>query len=172
MMELTKQRFVKINIVFFILILVLFHSCQKRVQNGKLECILDSIKVDVDGMDIEVGQHNGWTDTTALILVTYHRKSIDIPISGNLKGMYKRNDIYFYQTNVDTLDTREYQQVPNNINWYAFEQEMIDDNIIHPPYDPISVQVEYNVKRSCIGDVIKGRGYIMDNILLKCNCEY
>lgn len=169
MMELIKQRFVKINIIFFIL--VLFNSCQERVQDGKLECILDSIKVDVNGMNIEIGQYNGWTDTTVLILVTYHRKSMNIPISGNLKGVYKGNDIYFYQENVDTLDAHEYKKIPNNINWNTFVQKILDSNIIQPPYDPIGVQIEYNIKRDCVSNIVKGKGYRMNNIISKCDCE-
>ncbi len=153
------------------LIFVLSNSCEKKVQDGKLECILDNIKVDLNGMDIEVGQHNGWTDTTALILITYHKKSANIPISGNLKGKYKGNDIYFYQTNVDTVDTHKYKQIPNNIKWRAFVQQKVSDDFIMPPYDPISLQVEYNIKRNCIGDVFKGKGYLLDNAVSKCSCK-
>jgi hypothetical protein len=169
MMELTKQRLLN-NIGFLILIFMLLNSCNKKIQSGKLECILDSIKVDVNEMDIEVGQHNGWTDTTTLILVTYHRKSMDISIGSKLKGVYKGSDIYFYQSIVDSLDTKKYRQIPNNIIWNDFIPKKIDKNIIQPPYDPINIQIEYNTKKECIGDVIKGKGYLNGKIISECKC--
>jgi hypothetical protein len=170
-MELIEQKFVKNNIVLGVLIFLMLNSCQTRMQEGKLECILNNIEVDANGMDIEVGQHNGWTDTTTLILVTYHKKSLGIPIDCNLKGRYKGTDIYFYQSNVDTLDRQQYVQIPNNISWNNFIQE-IDEDFFQPPYDPVEIQVEYNDKRKCFGNVIKGKGYINGKIISECKCEY
>lgn len=153
--------------------LILFNSCQeRRVQDEKLECILNSIKINLAGMDIEVSQHNGWTDTTALMLVTYHRKSMNIPIGSNLKGLYKGKDIYFYQSTIDSLDTKKYRQIPNNITWNNFIPKKIDENIIQPPYDPINIQIEYHTKGNCIAEVIRGKGYINEKIFSGCKCEY
>lgn len=170
MMELIKQRFIKSKFILGIFLLVLFNSCTKRMQDGKLECILESIKLNTKEMDIEVGQHNGWTDSTALILITYHRKASGIPISGNLKSTYKGNDIYFYESKVDSTDTKNYKQIPNNISWTEYTEE-IDNDFFYPPYDPINIQVEYDLGANCFGEVIRGKGYIKDNIFSKCECK-
>lgn len=171
MMELIELRFVRTNIIIITFILILFNSCQKRMEQGKLECILESIEADVTGMDILVGQHNGWTDSTVLIIIIFEDKSMNIPNNSRLKGRYKGNDIYFNQGNVDTLDTREYKQIPNNIKWSTFVQKEVSDDFMMPPYDPISLQVEYNIKRNCIRDVFKGKGYMLNNAISKCSCK-
>ncbi len=171
MMELIELKFTRISIILSVLMLFLFNSCQERVeQQGKLECILESIEIDTKGMNILVGQHNGWTDSTALIVIIFEEKSMEILNNSSLKGRYKENDIYFNQGNVDTLDTREYKQIPNNINWNDFKEE-IDSDFIMPPYDPINIQIEYNVKRNCIGSIVRGEGYIIDNVISKCRCK-
>ncbi len=171
MMELMQQRFVRINIVMSLLILLFFTSCHKRVQDGRLECVLESIKIDADSMNILVSQVNGWTDSTALIIVVFEKKSMNIPNNSDLKGEYNGYDIYFNQGNVDTLDTREYKQITNNINWKKNSPKIIDETL-HPPYDPISLQIEYNLERNCIGDIVKGKGYMMGSILSRCKCEH
>lgn len=170
MMVLIEQGYARIKIT--ILILILFSSCQKRVQDGKLECILNSIEVDANEMDIEIGQHNGWNDSTALILVTYHKKSLDIPMGSNLKGLYKGNDIYFYQSSIDSSDNKKYNQIPNNIRWKEFIPKEMDESIIQPPYDPVNIQIEYNLKGNCIVAVIRGKGYINEKLLSRCKCDY
>lgn len=170
MMELIGQKFVKINII--ILMLMFFYSCQEIIHDKKLECILDSIKVNLDEKEIEVGQHNGWTDTTNLILITYHRKSMNGSVVSKLKGLYKGRDIYFYQSVVDSLDNGKYAQIPNSIDWNNFTPKEIDENIIHPPYDPINIQIEYNMNSNCIVAVIKGKGYINPENISKCKCDY
>lgn len=178
MMESTKLKLLSlsngrliINIILGVLILFLLNSCQKDIQVGMLECILESIDADKEGIDIFVGQTNGWTDSTTLISIMYHKKSIEIAISSNLKGLYKGCDIFFYQTNLDTMDNKIYKQIPNNINWTDFKQKIVEDNMIVPPYEPVVVQVEYNIKRSCISNIIKGDGYITSSIISKCHCE-
>jgi hypothetical protein len=151
--------------------LVFFSSCQETVQDGDLECILNAAEVDINGVDIMVGQVDGWTDTTSLISIVYHKKSIDIPIGSNLKGLYKGRDIYFYQSAVDSLDNKKYSQISNSIVWHNFTPKEMDEDFISPPYDPINIQVEYNIKRNCIGEVIRGKGYINKEVISKCRCE-
>lgn len=168
MMELIEQKFVKINFIF--LMLLILNSCQTEVQDGKLECVLDNIKVDLDEVEIEVGQHDGWTDTSALILITFHKKSLNIPIGGNLKGVYKGRDIYFYQTTIDSLDTKKYSQIPNDIRWKSFTPKELDEDIIQPPYNPVNIQIEYNRKKNCFERVIRGKGFISESIS-KCSCR-
>lgn len=168
MMGLIEQRFVKISIIF----LILQYSCQEVVREEKLECLLESIEIDLNEIEIEVGQHNGWTDTTALILITYHRKSLAMPVvESNLKGLYQGTDIYFYQSRVDSLDKKIYNQIPNNIVWRSFASSEMNEDVIPPPYDPINVQVEYNFDKNCIGKIIKGKGYIDLKTVAKCKCE-
>jgi hypothetical protein len=169
MMELIKQRFLNISLYLGILTLLLF-SCIKKSVEGSLECILDNINVDKKGINIEVGQHNGWTDATVLILVTYHKKSNEISISGNLKGEFRGNDIYFYQSNIDSLDKKKYKQISNNINWQNYIPLEMDEDYISPPYDPINIQIEYSLKKECIVQIINGEGFINKNRISVCMC--
>ena len=171
MMELKEQRFISASIFFAMLILFYFSSCQKDLQHGKLECLLERINVDMEGKDILVGQHNGWTDSTALIIVVFEKKSMNIPITSSLQGKYNGHDIYFNQGNVDTLDTLKYKQISNSIKWNEFTSKITDDNIIQPPYNPVSVQVEYNISRDCFNDVIRGKGYFTNDFTSKCGCK-
>ena len=171
MMELIKQGFIKNNFIFgMFLLLVLLDSCTKKMQDGTLECILESAKLNTNEMYIEVGQHNGWTDSTALILITYHRKASGVPISGNLKSTYKGHDIYFYESILDSNDSRKYEQIPNNIYWTEYAEE-VDNDYFYPPYDPVAIHVEYNFQTKCFGEVVRGKGYINDNILSGCKCK-
>lgn len=171
MMELIEQRYGRINIILVVLILAVFNSCHENVQLGALECLLENIENTENKVDILVGQHNGWSDTTALIIVTYHKKSMNIPISSELKGTYNGHDIFFYQTIIDSLDKKKYKQIPNNIIWVNNSLE-IKNETFSPPYDPMSVQVEYNIRTNCIGDVVKGEGYLTNNFRSKCGCEH
>src|SRR5690554_7089254 len=139
MMELIKQKLIKTSGI--LLILILYCSCQEVVQDRKLECLLESIKVDLDAVEIEVGQHNGWTDSTALILITYYEKPLKTPTKGNLKGLYNGKNIYYYQSVVDSLDNKKYNQIPNSIIWSKFIPVEMDKDFISPPYDPINIQV-------------------------------
>lgn len=174
MIKLIKHRFTIINIVFFIVVLVFCNSCKKRLQDGKLDCILDNIAVDVNGMNIEVSQHNGWTDTTVLLSIIYHRKAMNIPISSDFKGVYRGNRIYFSQFNIDSLDRRNYKQIPSNIVWSKNVFKIQEDNTnISFPYNPMSVQIEYDLKTNCISSVIRGKGYMLKNFESKCGyCIY
>lgn len=68
MMESTKLRYERIKIILIVLNVGLLHSCHESRQTGMLECLLDNIKDTGNKEDILVGQHNGWSDTTALIV--------------------------------------------------------------------------------------------------------
>jgi len=172
MMELIKLRYVKINIIFVVFLLILSNSCQEKTEQGrKLECILEGINITTNDVDILVGQHDGWTDSTTLITIIFEDKSMNIPKNSMLKGRYKGNDIYFNQGKVDTLDTREYEQIPNNIKWNTFAEKMLEDDFIQPPYNPISVQVEYNTEGNCVFNIVKGKEYVLKDILSKCDCK-
>jgi len=169
MMGLIELRSVTNSIIF--LMLIVSCSCQDEVLTTPLECILDGIEVNLDGMDIDVSQHNGWTDTTALIIIMYHEKSKNVLSRSNLRGRYKGTDVYFTQSNVDTLDKRTYKQIPNQISWEYFKPKEPDKEWLPPPYDPITISVEYDIKKECIKGVIRGKGYVADDILSKCKCE-
>lgn len=171
MMELIKQRFLNISIYLGILPLILTVSCKEKSVEGRLECILDNINVDKKGINIEVGQHNGWTAGTVLILITYHKESNKIPIIGNLKGEYRGNDIYYYQANIDSLDQNKYKQISNNIIWQNCIPQEMDNDFISPPYDPINIQIEYNLKKDCIVRIIRGEGFVNKNSMSKCICN-
>lgn len=171
MMELIKQRFLNISLYLGLLPLIITISCKEKSVDGRLECILDNINVDKNGINIEVGQHNGWTDGTVLLLITYHEESNKISISGDLKGKYRGNDIYFYQINIDSLDKTKYKQISNNIKWQKCIPYKMNDNYISPPYDPINIQIEYNLKEDCIVKIIGGEGFVKKNDMSKCNCN-
>lgn len=166
-MELMKSRCLSIKVTFLILTLTTFYSCSGSRQGERtLECLLSSIEYEKDDVYIEVGQHNGWSDTTALIIITYHEKSMNLPNSIDLKGRYNGQDVYFYQTNIDPKDTKQYNQIPNGIIWKNNLHKTKDlENKFHPPYDPVFVQVEYNTKRGCVN----GRGHMVDGFESKCN---
>jgi CRISPR/Cas system endoribonuclease Cas6 (RAMP superfamily) len=149
--------------------LMSFSSCQETPQKAILECILNASEIDINGVDILVGQVDGWTDTTSLISIVYHKKSIVISIESNLKGQYKGREIYFYQSTVDSLDNRKYKQIPNDIIWKSFIPKELDENSIQPPYNPDQIQIEYNRKKNCFERVIKGKGFISESIS-KCSC--
>lgn len=170
MMESTKLRYERIKIILIVLNVGLLHSCHESRQTGMLECLLDNIKDTGNKEDILVGQHNGWSDTTALIIITYHKKSMNIPIVSELKGKYKGHNIYFYQTNIDSLDDKRYEQISNNIPWDKNLLE-IEDKALLPPYDPMEVQIEYNIGNDCIGGVVKGKGFLANNFAHECQCE-
>jgi len=168
MMGLIELRSVTNSIIF--LMLILYCSCRDEVQTRQLECILDSVDVDVSEMDIVVSQIDGWTDTTSLISIIYHSESINISIASDLKGRYRGSDIYFSHRNIDTLDKRTYKKIPNQISWEYFKPKEFDEEWIPPPYEPIVIRVEYDIKRGCIKGVIRGKGYVADDILSKCKC--
>ncbi|HMP32467.1 MAG TPA: hypothetical protein PKD85_22855 [Saprospiraceae bacterium] len=170
-MELIKQRLLNIKLVLGLLTLVNFISCQMEENKGKLECILDGVNIDTKGMIIEVGQANGWTDSTVLLLITYHKKSEEELISCNLKGDYKGNNIYFNQGNIDTMDKRVYIQISNNIKWNNHIPHEMDEDYISPPYDPINIQLEYTLEKNCIIEIIRGKGYFNLKTISKCMCN-
>lgn len=126
-------------LIALLFMMVAFCTCKQEVHAGKLECLLESLKIELKGMVIEVGQHNGWNDTTSLIMVTYHKKSLKIPIERNLKGSYKGKDIYFYQSTIDSLDKQKYSRIPNGINWVNNTPKKMDEDYFMPPYDPINI---------------------------------
>lgn len=163
---------IKITLILFMLILFMLtvFSCKESSKNVKLECLLDSINVDLDNVDILVGQANGWTDTTALILITYHKESIKVPIGSRFKSTYKGHDIFFNQESIDTLNTKKYRRIPNNIKWKRHNPKEMDDDYIVPLYNPIQVQIEYNIKRNCFGNIIRGKGLIKEKSIEKCKC--
>ena len=101
-MELIKLKSIRISVTHYIFILFLFNSCQKRMEQGKLECILESIEVDKEGMNILVGQHDGWTDSTVLIVIVFADKSMNTPYNSSLKGKYK--DLHFASLKRDYLN--------------------------------------------------------------------
>ncbi len=171
MMGLTEQRLLSIKVIIGLLAFGFLSSCQKGSYDGKLECILESVNIDKKGIVIEVGQDNEWTDTTILILVTYHKKSNEILIGGNLKGVYRGNDIYMYETNSGSTGNKKFNKIPNNINWYNLTPKEIDEDYISPPYDPINIQVEYDLRTNCFGEVFRGKGLIKENIFAKCKCK-
>lgn len=171
MMGLTEQRFLSIKFLISLLTLVFLSSCQKESYDGKLECILESVNIDKKEMNVIVGQHNGWTDSTTLIIILFEEKSMNIPINSTLKGKYKQYDIYFSQGNIDSLDNNQYKQIPNNINWYNFTPEEMDEDYISPPYDPINIQVVYDLRTNCFGEVIKGKGFMTNDFASKCQCK-
>lgn len=160
----------KIKIISMLLILAIFNSCQQDKQVGMLECLLENIESIEDEVDIDVGQHNGWNDSMSLIIITYHEKSMNIPMNNELKGRYKGQDIYFYQGDINSLDKKEYKQIPNNIVWNN-NSIKIDNEIFAPPYDPISIQIEYHTRRKCFGSAIKGKEYLKSNFGLNCACK-
>lgn len=122
-------------------------------------------------MVIEVGQHNGWTDTTSLILITYHKKPLKIPLGVALKAEYKGQDIYLYQSVIDSVSNKKYRTISNNIAWRSFTPEKLDEDFILPPYDPINIQIEYNFRNDCIIDVIRGKGYVDQRLISECKCD-
>lgn len=168
MTELTRQLFIKINML---IILLTLNACNYKIGDDKLECLLESIVVDRAEKVIVVGQSDGWTDSTALISIIYYQKSLISPNRSRLKGRYKGTDVYFNQAHVDTLDKKKYKQITNSIVWHEFIPEEIDEDFISPPYDPINIQINYNIKRECFGDVIGGEGFINLDIISKCNCK-
>lgn len=169
MMELTERKSVKINIIIFLLGWLI--SCNVDKSTMPLECMILGINVDMEKKIIEVGQHNGWSDSTSLILITFHHKSMAYLIHGTSKGLFKGNDIYFYQSTVDSLDDKKYNQIPNNISWKNFTPKELPKDFIMPPYDPIQIQLEYNFNRNCVGDVIRGEGFIKKDVINKCKCQ-
>lgn len=169
MMELIELKSVRISIL--LLMMVVFYSCEEAFQDRTLECLLRSIKVDLEGMEIDVGQHDGWTDSTSLMLITYHRISSEVHISSDLKGTYKGKDIYFYQRTIDSLDKKKYKRIPHDIKWEKITPRRIEENYFPPPYDPINIQVKYNYERNCFEEVIGGKGYIDVKSISNCKCE-
>ncbi len=159
----------KIRIIFMMVILIIFNSCQQDISRGILECLLANVEITDNEVDIVVGQHNAWNDSMSLIIITYHEKSMNIPMDNELKGMYKGQDIYFYQNNVDPLDKREYKQISNNIVWNNNSIKN-ENEVLAPPYDPISIQIEYNIRRECFGSAIKGKGYLKNDFVSNCGC--
>jgi hypothetical protein len=170
-MELIKQRLKNIRFLAGLAILVILISCKRESSNGKLECILESIDIEKKGMILAIGQHNGWTDSTVLLLITYHNKSEEKLIGSNLKGAYKGSNIYFNQGNLDTLDKKIYNQISNNIKWHNYVSEEMDEDYIPPPYDPINIQIEYDLEKECVFKIIRGKGYIDLKTLSKCKCN-
>jgi len=149
------------------LTLAQFYSCSGSQQSKRtLECLLNSIEHKKDDVYIKIGQHNGWSDTTVLIIISYHEKSMNLPNSSDLKGRYNGQDVYFYQTNMDPMDTKEYNQIPNGIIWKKNLHKIKDEESeLPPPYDPMSVQIEYNTKRGCVNSSV----YMIDDSESKCN---
>lgn len=166
MSDLIRQKFVIISILTFI-----FISCNQKDHGDVLECLLDSIAFDLSGIEIEVGQHNGWTDTTALIIITYHKISSEIPIGSTAKGQYNGTNIYFYQTSIDSLDSKMYDTIPNSIDWHYNIPQKIDVDFITPPYDPNNIQVEYNFQKKCIVSVKDKIGLFKEDVFSNCSCK-
>ena len=171
MMELIKQRLKNIRLLAGLAILVILISCKRELSNGKLECILASIDINKEGMIIEVGQANKWTDSTVLLIITYHEKSEEKLIGSDLKGVYKGINIYFNQGNIDTLDKKIYRQISNNIKWHTYVSEELDEDYIPPPYDPINIHIEYDLEKECVVEIIRGKGLIDLKTISKCKCN-
>jgi len=169
MMEFIERRLKRIRLL--VLILLFFSSCQNTVQEGALECVLEGIKIEFEGKNIIVGQADGWTDSTSLITVLLESKSFNIPISSDLIGIYKGNDIFLNQRSLDSMDSKQYEQIQNNITWKYYLPEIEGNtDIVMPPYEPAIVQIEYNNKKKCFGKIIRGKKIVDNNVISKCSC--
>ena len=174
MMEFTKPKFMPIKFLLLVFVLASFYSChENRARSKMLECLLESLEVQGQDVDVLVGQHNGWDDSTALIIVTFYKKPLKMPIpSSDFVGHYNGKNIYFYQMNIDSADTKQYLQIPSNISWKEDIRPKRESNDIPIMfYHPMSIQIEYNIKKKKFGEVIQGKGYLRDDwqsFCLKC----
>ncbi|MEZ4910567.1 MAG: hypothetical protein R2774_06865 [Saprospiraceae bacterium] len=171
MMELIKQRLKNIRLLVGLAILVILLSCKRESSNGKLECILESVKIEKKDLDIIVGQHNRWTDSSSLIVILFEEKNMNISNNSKLKGKYSQNDIYYNQGNIDTLDKKKYRQISNSIKWQTHVPHEMEKDYISPPYDPINIQIEYDLDKDCIIDIIRGKGFIDSKTISQCKCN-
>lgn len=136
-----------------LIITIISFSCNNTKVGNSLECLLDSFMnvCDIEDSDfIEVVQHNGWTDTSMLLIISLHKannaKYVNFEPT-QLKSSYRGYDIYFSQFNVDSSDHKKYEKIPNAINWKIYNKRSRND--FTPPYDPFTIQIEYHIKSKC-----------------------
>lgn len=172
MMGLVELGYRATKLLMYLVTLTFLISCNNQDKMaGTLECLLGSIEQDANEKNIVVGQANGWTDSTALVIILYEDKSLKIPKNGQLKGEYQGNDIYFSNSNIDSLDTQKYSRIPNGIKWKKITPEITEKDFIVPPYNPINIQVEYFFDKNCFGEIVRGEGYIDKLSFTKCKCD-
>jgi hypothetical protein len=171
MMELIKLRYRKINI-FFIFLILGSTSCQDKSKTCYLENILDNIGVNLEATTLIIGQGDGWTDSTTLVsmILDDDNKYISTNMM-KYKGHYNGINIYFNQINIDSMDSKKYISIPSKINWIDNNDlYVIDENEISPPHESTKIEIEYNLKKKCIIEIIRGKELLKENQLFDCMC--
>lgn len=169
-MEFIELRLICLSrILLFCFVLT---SCQiyksDNQKDALLECILTNFITHENNGDFLVGQHDNWTKSTSLIIVSYIPKGDVQYIQAEEKSRFNKKDVYYYREEIShTITENTVQKIANQLKWELFNsQNSINED--QSPYDPITVQLTYNYSSNCIENIVVGERYLRKDWELKC----
>ena len=172
-MEFIKQRLIYVTKI--LLFWILFSSCQslksEKQKDMLLECILSNFITDGDNGNqpgaFLVGQHDNWSESSSLIIVSYIPESDVRYINADEKSRFNQKEIFFYRTEIEAAKTNNIiQKIPNKLEWQPYESQ--NSGYDRPPFDPVTIQLVYNYSSNCLEIIISGENNMQKEWESKC----
>ena len=175
MMEQIERELISLCLSSILMCLMIischYKSSEHQFTNDDiLECVLSNFTNISDRNMKEgsflVGQQNGWTKNSSLIIISYISKEELRFVSADLKSKFKQKKVFFYQNNLNETDLDEYPQFPNKLNWEVYSNQT--SKTVIPIFDPPTIQLVYNYSKGCIERVIQGKHLLKNDFKSKC----
>ena len=168
MMESIEQKltFVSSLLLFAIVLCSCKSSENSNNEKMQLEGILSNIIISKDGDSPNgsylVGQHDGWSTSSSMIIVSYIPSDKAEYINATEKSNFDGKDVFFYRTDLTEITKEsEFKKIPNELSWGAYVS--VDSLGSIDQFDPLTVQLIYNFSLNCIEKVLSGEMYMRDD---------